>query len=285
MNIKTIFLGLFMPVLALNMAFAQKKGKETPKKQQLIELTTDFGKIKMKLYEETPKHKENFLKLAKEGFYDSTLFHRVIKDFMIQGGDPTSKRAAADVQLGNGDNGYTLPAEINSKFFHKKGALAAARMGDEVNPKKESSGCQFYIVHGRVFSDQELTQIEGQMNMQRKQQFFNSWIRLPENKTDFDSLLFYQQAKNSPAFQKLINTLEPKMVVAFNAAGMEFKFSEEARKAYTTIGGSPHLDGAYTVYGEVTEGIDVIDKIAVVERGKADRPNKDVRMFVKIIEE
>ena len=284
MNVKISLKSLLFFLLFSFGAYAQKKVKESPKKQQQIEISTEFGKIKLKLYDETPKHKENFLKLAKEGFYDSTLFHRVIKDFMIQGGDPNSRRAQADAPLGNGENGYTVPAEINPLYFHKKGALAAARLGDEVNPQKNSSGCQFYIVHGRVFTDQELSQIEGQINMQRKQQYFNTWIRLPENKAEFDSLVAYQQAKNNNAFQNLIRQIEPKLNVAYEMAKMDFKFSEEARKAYTTIGGSPHLDGAYTVYGEVTEGLDTIDKIAVVERNRADRPLKDVRMFVKIID-
>jgi cyclophilin family peptidyl-prolyl cis-trans isomerase len=284
MNIKNSLITLLLFGIFTLGAFAQKKVKDAPKKNQQIEITTDFGKIKLKLYDETPKHKENFLKLVKEGFYDSTLFHRVIKDFMIQGGDPNSKLALVDAPLGNGENGYTVPAEINPIYFHKKGALAAARLGDEVNPLKNSSGCQFYIVHGRVFTEQELGQIEGQINMQRKQQYFNTWIRLPENKAEFDSLVAYQQAKNNNAFQNLIRQIEPKLNVAYEMAKMDFKFSEEARKAYTTIGGSPHLDGAYTVYGEVTEGIDTIDKIAVVERNRADRPVKDVRMFVKIID-
>ncbi|MCC7050215.1 MAG: peptidylprolyl isomerase [Bacteroidia bacterium] len=271
-------------VVCVSTTFAQKKEKKAMKKNEIVEITTEYGKIKLRLYDETPKHKENFLKLTSEGFYDSTLFHRVIKDFMIQGGDPTSKHAAPDASLGNGENGYTIPPEFNAKFFHKKGALAAARMGDEINPQKNSSGCQFYIVQGRVFSDQELTQIEMQANMQKRQQFFNTWIRKSENKAYFDSLMSYQTNQKHEAFQKLIAEIEPKMNADFSTVNQEFKFSSEARKAYTTVGGTPHLDGGYTVYGEVIEGLEVVDKIASVEKNRSDRPTTDVRMFVKLVE-
>jgi cyclophilin family peptidyl-prolyl cis-trans isomerase len=270
---------------SIHQSIAQKnKNKNDMKTNEVVEITTDYGKIKLKLYNETPKHKENFLKLTKSGFFDSTLFHRVIKDFMIQGGDPTSKHAAPDAPLGNGENGYTIPAEINEQFFHKRGALAAARLGDEVNPQKNSSGCQFYIVQGKVFTETELKQIEMQMNMQKRQQFFNTWIRLPEHKSYFDSLVYYQQNQKQNEFQKLISEIEPKMEADFKKTNKEFKFSPEAIKAYTTIGGAPHLDGGYTVFGEVIEGMEVVDKIASVEKNRADRPIKDVRMFVKLVE-
>ncbi len=126
----------------------------------LVKIETTMGDITVKLYDETPKHKENFIKLVKEGVYDSTLFHRVIKNFMIQAGDPTSKTASATDTLGSGDVGYTIPAEFNPKFFHKRGVLAAARQGDDVNPNKESSGCQFYIVTGRKFSEAQMINME-----------------------------------------------------------------------------------------------------------------------------
>lgn len=145
--------------------------------ETLVRLETTMGNITVKLYNETPKHRDNFIKLAKEGTYDSTLFHRVIKNFMIQAGDPQSKTATDTTTLGNGDVGYTLPAEFNPKFFHKKGALAAARLGDEVNPNKESSGCQFYIVTGRKFSEAQMISMENQLNEARLETVFNELAR------------------------------------------------------------------------------------------------------------
>ena len=213
-------------------AFAQKEKKKQAKDEPaavaaaaapVIEITTIHGVIKLKLYDETPLHRDNFLKLATEGFYDSLLFHRIIKGFMIQGGDPNSKNAAPGVMLGSGDIGYTIPAEFNEKLFHKKGALAAARTD---NPAMASSGCQFYIVQGKVYGEDELTMLENRLG---------------------------------------------------------FKFSPEQREAYKTIGGTPFLDRKYTVYGEVTEGLDVLDKIAAVATGPGDRPVEDLRMTVKVI--
>ena len=158
---KFLFLALLLPFAALAQTQSKvmaDKAKSTDK-ETLVEISTDFGTMKFKLYNETPKHRDNFIKLAKEGFYNGTLFHRVIKDFMIQGGDPQSKNAAPDVMLGNGGPGYTIPAEFNSKLIHKKGALAAARLGDQVNPQKASSGSQFYIVQGKPMTAAELNML------------------------------------------------------------------------------------------------------------------------------
>jgi peptidyl-prolyl cis-trans isomerase B (cyclophilin B) len=193
--------------------FSFDKPKE---KVYLVALTTKFGVITLRLYNETPKHRDNFLKLTREGFYNGTLFHRVIKDFMIQGGDPESKNAKPDQALGNGDVGYRIPAEFNTNLFHKKGALAAAR---DNNPEKASSGCQFYIVQGKKFTDADL------------------------------------------------DNLEQKMKVKLSAA---------QREAYKTIGGTPHLDRNYTVYGEVVSGLEHVDEIAAVKTGAGDRPLEDV---------
>lgn len=196
------------------------------KKEVIVQISTEYGDIKIKLYNETPLHRDNFVKLTKEGFYNGTLFHRVIQDFMIQGGDPDSKDAKPDVMLGNGGPGYTIPAEIASHLFHKKGALAAARMGDNVNPKRESSGSQFYIVHGQKFNDEQMNMMEQQRNI---------------------------------------------------------TFTEEQRDIYKTIGGTPHLDTQYTVFGEVIEGLDVVDKIAASKTASANRPEEDIKMTIKII--
>ncbi len=206
-------MALLMPVIMV-----QAQENSSTKRAKVV-IVTDMGEIEMELYNETPLHRDNFLKLAREGYYNGSIFHRVINQFMIQGG------GGAD---GNSDPGYTVPAEILPAFFHHKGALCAARMPDQVNPKKASSGSQFYIVHGRTFTDQELTAYGARTG--------KSWT--------------------------------------------------EAQKAeYRTKGGAPHLDGDYTVYGRVTKGMEVVDKIAAVQTGDANRPIKEVKMTVRILQE
>lgn len=244
------------------------QGNET-----LVRLETTEGNITVKLYDETPKHRDNFIKLAKEGVYDSTLFHRVIKNFMIQAGDPQSKTASDTATLGSGDVGYTLPAEINPKFFHKRGVLAAARLGDEVNPNRESSGCQFYIVTGRKFSEAQMINMENQMNEARLENIFNELARkhmkeiYKMRKTnDTEGLLELQDSLEAQARAKVAK--EPAL-----------KYTKEQISAYTTIGGAPHLDGAYTIFGEVTEGMDIVDKIEKVKTNRGDRPEKDIRIL------
>lgn len=190
------------------------------------EIDTEYGKMKVMLYNETPQHRDNFIKLANEGFYDDLLFHRVMKNFMIQGGDPDSKDAAPGAMLGQGGPGYTIPAEIIDTLLHKKGALAGARLPDQVNPKKESSGSQFYVVQGRTYTGPELDRMEKQKNM---------------------------------------------------------TFTPAEREVYATIGGTPFLDRDYTVFGEVIEGFDVIDKIVGVAADRANRPAQDIKMTVKIL--
>ncbi len=190
----------------------------TPQVEHLVELQTTSGPILLRLYDETPLHRDNMIKLVKEGFYDQLLFHRVIKDFMIQGGDPSSKNAMPDMMLGNGDVGYKIPAEFNQKLVHIKGALAAAR---DNNPDSSSSGCQFYIVQGKRQTDLELDQIEKRIG---------------------------------------------------------WKYTSEQREKYKAIGGTPQLDGKYTVYGEVVVGLETVDKIANVLTSPIDRPTPDVRI-------
>lgn len=246
--------------------------------ETLVRLETTMGDITVKLYEETPKHKENFLKLAKEGTYDSTLFHRVIKNFMIQAGDPLSKTATDTTSnLGSGDVGYTIPAEFNPKFFHKKGVLAAARQGDEVNPKKESSGCQFYIVTGRKFSEAQMINMENQLNEARLDSVFQGLARnhmkdiyKMRKANDMDGLMALQDKLEAQA--KEMVDKEPALI-----------FTREQIEAYTTVGGAPHLDGNYTVFGEVVEGIEVVDKIGAVKTNRADRPEKDVRILKVVV--
>ena len=191
-----------------------------------VEMVTTVGTIRLRLYDSTPLHRDNFLRLVKSGYYDSVLFHRVIPKFMIQAGDPNSKRAAAGIPLGNGGPGYTVPAEFRPTIFHRKGVLAAARMGDDVNPEKKSSGSQFYIVQGRTFTDAEMDSVER--------------VRLKG-----------------------------------------YKLPETHRQVYRTIGGTPQLDQNYTVFGEVVNGLDILDRIAALPTSKAqdrDRPLQDVRI-------
>jgi len=204
--------------LCLISAFAAKP------KHQYVRLKTSYGECIIMLYNSTPQHRDNFVKLVKSGFYNGTLFHRIIKGFMIQGGDPDSKNAATGTELGNGDVGYTIPAEFNDSLFHKKGVIGAAR---DDNPKMASSGCQFYLVQGKKFTD------------------------------------------------SLLDSVEIKR--------MHFKLPLWQRETYKELGGSPHLDRKYTVYGEIVSGLSLVDTIAVMPRDKNDRPLTDVKMTVTLL--
>ena len=242
-------------------------------KRTLVKLETTMGNITVALYNETPKHRDNFIKLVKEGVYDSTLFHRVIKQFMIQAGDPDSKNASDTAMLGSGDVGYTIPAEFNPKFFHKKGVLAAARQGDDVNPEKASSGCQFYIVTGRKFTEPQLLGTENKINEQREEALFDSLAR-----QHMKEIYKMRKAGDNAGLLELQDTLEAQ---ARELADKEekFRFTPEQIKAYSTIGGAPHLDGSYTVFGEVTEGMEVVDNIEIAKTNRADRPIENIRIL------
>lgn len=242
-------------------------------KRTLVKLETTMGNITVALYNETPKHRDNFIKLVKEGVYDSTLFHRVIKQFMIQAGDPDSKNASDTAMLGSGDVGYTIPAEFNPKFFHKKGVLAAARQGDDVNPEKASSGCQFYIVTGRKFTEPQLLGMENKINEQREEALFDSLAR-----QHMKEIYKMRKAGDNAGLLELQETLEAQ---ARELADKEekFRFTPEQIKAYSTIGGAPHLDGSYTVFGEVTEGMEVVDNIEIAKTNRADRPIENIRIL------
>lgn len=242
-------------------------------KRTLVKLETTMGNITVALYNETPKHRDNFIKLVKEGVYDSTLFHRVIKQFMIQAGDPDSKNASDTAMLGSGDVGYTIPAEFNPKFFHKKGVLAAARQGDDVNPEKASSGCQFYIVTGRKFTEPQLLGMENKINEQREEALFDSLAR-----QHMKEIYKMRKAGDNAGLLELQDTLEAQ---ARELADKEekFRFTPEQIKAYSTIGGAPHLDGSYTVFGEVTEGMEVVDNIVIAKTNRADRPIENIRIL------
>lgn len=264
---------VLLTILVGGLAACKPGQKKDPnmEKETKLKIETSAGDIVVKLYNETPKHRDNFIKLAEEGTYEGTLFHRVIKDFMIQAGDPESKKAPKGKMLGSGDVGYTLPAEfIYPRYFHKKGALSAARQGDEVNPKKESSGCQFYIVTGKVYSDSALLNMEQQMNQMRLNNAFNALAQKHMKE-------IYKMRKDGNQ-EGLMNLQDSLIAQAEAQVGKEpeFKFTPEQIKAYTTVGGTPHLDGQYTVFGEVLEGMEVVDKIQKVKTDRSDRPEEDV---------
>lgn len=241
------------------------------KKETHLLIETSKGNIIVKLYNETPQHRDNFIKLSREGFYEGTLFHRVIKNFMIQGGDPESKGAPAGKMLGTGDTGYTLPAEfVYPKYFHKKGVLSAARQGDEVNPERRSSGCQFYIVTGQVYTESQIVGMENQLNQMKLKTAFDTLAR-----QHMKEIYKMRKSNDISGLQALQDQLiaEAQAQVAGEAP---FKFTPEQIEAYTTIGGTPHLDNQYTVFGEVTEGMEVVDIIQQVKTNRADRPDEDV---------
>lgn len=247
-------------------------------KDHVVTISTKYGDMVAILYDETPKHKANFLKLAKEQYFDSLLFHRVIRGFMIQGGDPDSRKAAPGATLGTGGPDYTIDAEINPQYFHEKGALSAARLGDAQNPKKASSGSQFYIVQGTVISEAELKIDPVKMNT-AMQQFFQN----PENKPAYDSLISFYQKHDMRGYQNYVLRLKPRIENETKIVA-EKEVSPEKLKAYTTVGGAPHLDGEYTVFGKVIKGLEVIDSIAAQPIGQGDRPLEDIRMKVTVEE-
>lgn len=247
-----------------------------------VKMKTNMGDVTILLYDETPLHRDNFIKLVKDGFYDGLLFHRVIKEFMIQGGDPESKNAAPGTQLGAGGPGYTIPNEIQPGLYHKKGALSAARQGDNVNPEMRSSGSQFYIVTGKVASEQQLKSMAQTANQKMEDQLLMKFLQDPANKIYADKQLELQKLYQSgvPENQKqaeedwvkLIEEIKP---LAFK--GYEpFEYTAEQIKVYTTVGGTPFLDNNYTVFGEVIEGLDIVDMIGVVPTIPGDRPKEDV---------
>lgn len=240
-----------------------------------IAMVTDFGTIKIQLYDQTPLHRDNFIKLIKDHYYDSLLFHRVIEHFMIQGGDPDSKNAKPEILLGDGGPDYTIPAELNKQLFHKKGVLAAARNSDLENPTRASSASQFYIVQGKVFSDSLLKIQAARIT---KSIIFKNVINRPENK---QLLIDYQRYNKAQLMDsvKYISDIINQQVEKELPTAIPYQFSAEQLKAYTTIGGTPHLDNNYTVFGEVYEGLEIVDLIAAQPVDKNDRPFKDIRIL------
>lgn len=248
-------------------------------KDALVDIKTSVGDIRIRLYGETPKHRDNFLKLVKEGFYEDVLFHRVINQFMIQTGDPLSKGAPAGKSLGTGGPGYDIDAEIiYPQYFHKRGALAAARQGDEVNPDRRSSGSQFYIVTGKVYNAGQVAQMEKQLQYQQMQTIFNDLA-----KQHRDTIMAMRRNRDQAGLQMLQEELVKKTEAG--AAKNPAKFTQAQIDAYTTVGGTPHLDGTYTVFGEVVEGMDVVAKIETTATGAQDRPKEDIKIISMTIVE
>ena len=238
------------------------------RKDAIITIHTSYGDMKVLLYEETPLHKANFIQLAEEAQYDSTIFHRVIKEFMIQGGDVDAKNGTRSNQ--------TIPAEIVDGFYHQKGALAAARQGDRVNPEKASSWCQFYIVHGKTFTETELSIDQGKLN-----QAVGQMMRYASNadmKGKFEAL---REVEDYDGMTKLaleyVDEAEKQMNVKIRK-----EISPERLEIYSQLGGAPHLDTEYTVFGKVVEGLEVVDKIAAVEKGRADKPTENIYLTMEI---
>lgn len=238
-----------------------------------LKIKTTEGNIVIRLYDETPRHRDNFLKLAKNGYFNGTLFHRVIKDFMIQGGDPDSKNAPKGKILGTGGPDYTIPAEfVYPRYFHKRGALSAARTGDEVNPDRESSGSQFYIVWGKIYKPAELKQMERQMAMQQEQEVFN--LLAKEHR---EEIMEFRRNRDQAGLQTLQEQLIEETKKICRQKGKP-TFTTEQTEAYTTVGGTPFLDNQYTVFGEVEEGINVVEHIQNRKTDRNDRPTEDVKM-------
>lgn len=238
-----------------------------------LKIKTSEGDIVIRLYDETSKHRDNFLKLAKEGYYNGTLFHRVIKDFMIQGGDPDSKNAPKGKMLGTGGPDYTIPAEfVYPQLFHKRGALSAARTGDEVNPERASSGSQFYIVWGKIYKSAALKQLERQMGIQQEQDVFNQLA-----KQHHDEIMNLRRNRDHVGLQTLQDKLIEETKEKCKSQGKP-TFTLEQNEAYTTLGGTPFLDNQYTVFGEVEEGLDIVERIQNCQTDCNDRPSEDVRI-------
>ena len=250
---------------------APKQVKNDKSKMTKVELQTSLGNIVVELYNETPQHRDNFIKLVKDGYYDGVLFHRVIKDFMIQTGDGNSKNAGPETTLGDGDPGYTIEAEfVYPKYFHKRGALAAARTPDQMNPERRSSGSQFYIVTGKIFSSEVLKQMIQNKAKRVKEE---TVVRLvTENSAKIKQM---QEKQDNAGMMALQNEI---LQQAQAKADSLTKLTDEQMDAYTSIGGTPHLDGEYTVFGEVVSGMDVVDKIQNTTTGRNDRPTVDIKI-------
>lgn len=275
MNYKNLFVAFSLITAIFIPLTSFKPAVTAPPDQIKVMMVTNYGVIKLKLYNETPLHRDNFVKLVRAHYFDSLLFHRVIQKFMIQGGDPDSKNALPGAQLGEGGPKYTVPAEFSRNLFHKKGVLAAARESDLDNPTQASSGSQFYIVQGRTYTDSLLKTLEPRIT---KRMLFNYEINLPENQPLVEKYRKYAKEKNNDSIKYINDVFDQKVEKELpNVA--KYKFTTEQIKAYSTIGGTPTLDNSYTVFGEVYEGLDIVDLIAAQKVDGNARPLEDIRII------
>jgi peptidylprolyl isomerase len=266
---------IFISVIVLISACAIFKPSGPVEKKVLI--TTNKGDIVVKLYNETPKHRDNFLRLADSTFYDSLLFHRVIEDFMIQAGDPESKDAPRTKRLGNGGPGYTIEAEIVDGLYHKRGALGAARKSDQDNPEKRSSGSQFYIVDGKKWTDSEMDLLVKRKNVSTYQEYIKKYLEQTNNTALLQKMDSLRRTRDREAFNEIFLELKEKVKPMMKEDSVElFELTDKQRELYKTKGGSPHLDGVYTVFGEVIAGMDVVEAISDVRTDIRDRPMQDI---------
>ena len=247
----------------------------------IIQVSTNFGDMKFKLYDDTPLHRDAFVKLTKEGYYNGTLFYRVIQDFLIQGGSKSSIGAPPGAQIGYGDPDQTVHDEIRANHFHKKGALCAPRQPDEINPFQQSDISQFYIVKGRVHTQGELDTMEMAVNRPIRKKIIDKYLT-PEIREELKKL---KEEKKVEEFREIANKVKDQIETDYNLEPNTLKFTEEQRKAYTTVGGYPDLDGKYTIFGECISGFDVIDKIAALKTDKNNRPYTDVKITVTVVKE
>lgn len=272
--IKSLLSTAFLCLL-LTASAQDKKG------EYVVTIKTSYGDMVAILYNETPKHKENFIKLANSKFYDSLLFHRVMNEFMIQGGDPESKKAAAGQSLGSGNPGYTIEAEFRPTLFHERGSLAAARTPDAGNPTKASSGSQFYIVQGKKYTTEEIDQFEESLRNNKKSQYLREIIMSPKYTGLLTQIQEHQRAQDGAWLNEFFEKSDT-LIVKEKPGYKPFAFTPEQKTVYTTVGGTPFLDGEYTVFGKVIKGMEVVDKITAVAKDAQNRPNEDIRMFVSV---
>ena len=271
----TILISLFLVMsFSSGELFAQTKLSNST-----ILIETNLGNIKLMLYKDTPKHRKNFLQLIENKHFDGTLFYRVIKGFVIQGGSQDSRNASAGRQIGYGSSNRTIESEFRPHHFHKKGALAAARQPDKVNIFKESDVSQFYIAYGRVYTLDELKALENAVNKPLKKQITKRYLT-PKKRQILDSL---KKLKKVKEFRAIANKIKSDITFDFQTSRDKLEFSDEEKKAFTSIGGVPHLDKNYTVFGEVISGFSVMDKIANLKTDLYDRPYQDVKMKVRIL--
>jgi peptidyl-prolyl cis-trans isomerase B (cyclophilin B) len=278
---KQRFLGC---LLALSLVFNACDGQKAPAgKDFLVTIKTKHGDMHAIFYDETPKHKENFIKLAKQGFYNDLLFHRVMSEFMAQGGDPTSRNAAAGTPLGNNGPGYTLPAEIVPQYYHHRGAIAAARKPDQVNPNKESDGSQFYIVQGKKMTEAELRDPQMRINLHKLYELFMQLVQQPDQQALKAQYFEVQNTNDQQAMVNFIIKQKDLCEATFNVE-LDNPITEAQIKAYTTEGGTPFLDGGYTVFGRILDGFEVLDKMTAEPGDGMNRPLQDIKMTVTVEE-